>query len=401
VVLPHPTWLTPRVTPIPAVGSGLPVVLPQPEPFRPRTISATPVAPPLPPAPPVVEETVAPPPEPVRRIDRRHILTGSAVAALAFLLLALFAFARPTTKPVTVKTPYSENVAFGYHAATTPAAGPVYPGGSLSTGDPVFLRLVHRVQVTVGYRFQADAPHQLAGTMDVVLRLTSATGWSREIPLAPATPFDGDRADSVVTLDLRQIRALTRQVERLTGMPEGGTYTLAVVPRLHATGTLAGARLKSEYSPHTTFQLDGLALRPGGQPKDGDRKGSVSVVRRAPNDLSLRRQDLPVPTLRWIALGGLLLAAVAALITLLPRFRRPTDPSGRVQARYGHLIVPIAGLTPTRTPIDVTTMDALVALAERGERLILHHRAGDADTYLVDDGGTLFRHEIRHPAAAR
>jgi hypothetical protein len=56
--------------------------------------------------------------------------------------------------------------------------------------------------------------------------------------------------------------------------------------------------------------------------------------------------------------------------------------------------VPLAG----RTPIDVTTIDALVALAERGERLILHHHGVDADTYLVDDGGTLFRFRIGRDA---
>jgi hypothetical protein len=46
-------------------------------------------------------------------------------------------------------------------------------------------------------------------------------------------------------------------------------------------------------------------------------------------------------------------------------------------------------------------MDALVALAERGERLILLVRGAEADTYLVDDGATLFRHQIRHVIAAR
>jgi hypothetical protein len=52
-----------------------------------------------------------------------------------------------------------------------------------------------------------------------------------------------------------------------------------------------------------------------------------------------------------------------------------------------------------QVPVDVTTIDALVALAERAERLILHHRAVAADTYLVDDGHTLFRFRIRHAAA--
>jgi hypothetical protein len=119
----------------------------------------------------------------------------------------------------------------------------------------------------------------------------------------------------------------------------------------------------------------------------------------------VRGAELPVGTARWIALGGLLLALLGALISRLPRLRRPVDPSGRVHARYGHLLVPIAAVAPQagRTPIDVTTIDALVALAERGERLILHHHQGrDTDTYLVEDGGTLFRFRIeRDPAPAR
>ena len=88
---------------------------------------------------------------------------------------------------------------------------------------------------------------------------------------------------------------------------------------------------------------------------------------------------------------------------ITPRFRRPADPNGRAHARYGHLLVPITGIAvnPVQSAVDVATMDALVALAERGERLILHQRSDEADTFLVDDGATLFRHQIRHVAAAR
>jgi hypothetical protein len=151
-----------------------------------------------------------------------------------------------------------------------------------------------------------------------------------------------------------------------------------------------------------SFQLDPLQLRPGGASLTGapDRHGSVTSSRTATNTLGLHGHEVPVRTIRGIAAGGLLLAALAAVIGLLPRFRGPEDAGARVRARYGHLIVPIAGLAPNApvAPIDVTTMDALVALAERSERLILHHRDADAETYLVDDAGTLFRHRI--PTAA-
>ena len=71
-----------------------------------------------------------------------------------------------------------------------------------------------------------------------------------------------------------------------------------------------------------------------------------------------------------------------------------TDPTAHIH-RYRHLIVPIAGTTfdPARPPIDVTSIGALAQLAERSERLILHHQRDGVDTYLVDDEGTLYRYQ--------
>jgi hypothetical protein len=171
---------------------------------------------------------------------------------------------------------------------------------------------------------------------------------------------------------------------------------------VRAAGALAGQQIHPDFSSQMSFQLDPLQLRPGAQKGAPSRRGSVTSSRTATNTLGLHGHELPVRTVRDIALGGLLLAALAALIGLLPRFRPAEDAGARVQARYGHLIVPIAGLAPNAAlaPIDVTTMDALVALAERSERLILHHRDADADTYLLDDAGTLFRHRIPQAAAA-
>jgi hypothetical protein len=331
------------------------------------------------------------------RFDRRQILFGAAIAGLVFLALALLGFAHRTTKPVAVVHPYTQSFAFGYHANVPAAAAPVYPGASVNTGDPVFLKLVHSVQVTVGYRFVAAAPHRLAGTLDIVGRITAPSGWTQDFRLTPSRPFSGNRTEGVATLDLHRIHRLTREVERLTGMPSGGTYTLSVVPRVRAAGTLAGQQIHRDFSSQMSFQLDPLQLRPGGSQKGAqNRRGSVTGSRLATNTLGLHGHALAVRTIRGIGLGGVLLAALAALIGLLPRFRAAQHAGARVQARYGHLIVPIAGLAPNAAlaPIDVTTMDALVALAERSERLILHHRDTDADTYLVDDAGTLFRHRI-------
>jgi signal peptidase I len=345
------------------------------------------------------------------------IFTTCAVVALVFLALAGLAFTRPTTKPVKDKTPYTEKVSFGYHAKAAP--GPVYPDGVVSTGDPIFVKLVRRVRVKAHYRLEAVAAHRLGGTMEVVLRISSPTGWSRTIQLAQPKRFTGDYAAADVALDIPRLRSLIREVEKLTGGTLGSAYTLEITPRVHTTGTLGSQPLTSDYAPALTLQLDALKLRPNagaptpaaaGAPAAGDdgasddggekgglrpsRPGSVTASRTEANHLTVHGLGLAVPTARWIALVGLLLGVGGVLFTGAGLMRDPYDPAENVQ-RYRHLIVPIAvpAYDPARPPIDVTSIGALAQLAERSERLILHHEHDGADTYLVDDEGTLYRYQ--------
>jgi hypothetical protein len=345
---------------------------------------------------------------PSHSISTRHIFSACVIAAGAFVVLGVLALANPTTKAATVKTPYTEKVSFGYGASAP--AGPVYPDGIVRTGDPVFLRLVHRVRVTVGYRFAATAPHRLTGTFGVLLRLASTTGWTRTFQLAAPTRFAGDHASRAVTLDLNHLGSLIGSVETLTGAP-GGQYSLAVVPRLHLSGTLADQPVTSDFAPALGFQLDALQLLPGGSstaPSNQQggltpsRNATVTASTTASNTLGIRGDGVPVATARWIALVGLLLSFAGLVLARLDQLRRPEDPTARIQQRYGHLIVPISGIIPSspRAPIDVTTIDALAQLAERSERLILHHGHGEADSYLVDDEGTLYRYQT-HPVVER
>jgi hypothetical protein len=45
--------------------------------------------------------------------------------------------------------------------------------------------------------------------------------------------------------------------------------------------------------------------------------------------------------------------------------------------------------------VDVTSIKALVRLAESGQRLILHNRADDVDTYMVNEEGTVYRYQVK------
>jgi signal peptidase I len=345
----------------------------------------------------------------LRSGDGTAAFIACAVAAAAFGALGVLAFARPASRPTTVKTPYTERVAFGYHADAP--VGPVYPAGTVKTGDPIFLRLVHRVRVKVHYRLAAAAPHRVSGTVDVLIRLTSPNGWSRTVQVASPASFTGDYASAAATLDLRSLQALIRRVEAQTGAPAGGGYSLAVQPRLHVTGTLAGQALTSDFAPSLSFQMDALQLRLGaGAPASGEqsggltpsRRGSVASPSATANALSVRGHGLGVVSARWIALAGFLLAAAATLLTGVRLLRQPWDPASRIRARYRHLIVPIAGTAyEARPPIDVASIEALVQLAERSERLILHHEPDGVDTYLVDDEGTLYRYQAGPAVASR
>jgi signal peptidase I len=340
----------------------------------------------------------------IRSGDGTAAFIACAVAAATFGALGVLAFARPASRPTTVKTPYTEHVAFGYHAAAP--VGPVYPAGTVKTGDPIFLRLVHRVRVKVHYRLAATAPHRVAGTVDVVIRLTSPNGWSRTIQVASPARFTGDFASAAVSLDVRSLQSLIRRVEAQTGAPAGGGYSLAVLPRLHVTGTLAGQALTSDFGPSLSFQMDALQLRPGAGAHNGltsSRRGSVASPATTPNTLSVRGHALGVVAARWIALAGFLLAAAGTVLTGLRLLRQPLHPNAHIKARYRHLIVPIAGgaYDPARPPIDVASIDALAQLAERSERLILHHLGDGIDTYLVDDEGTLYRYCTGSAAVAQ
>jgi hypothetical protein len=217
-------------------------------------------------------------------------------------------------------------------------------------------------------------------------------------------------------LDVPGLQSLIRKVERLTGGTPGASYDISVMPRIHVTGTLASQPLTSDYAPALAFKLDGLQLRaapaaaaadpaaasdPGSGPTpeqkaalNPSRGGSVAASTTVTRTLGIRGHDLPVPTIRWIALIGFLLAAAAALLTGVGLLGKSADPTAHVH-RYRHLIVPIAGTTfdPARPPIDVTSIGALAQLAERSERLILHHQRDGVDTYLVDDEGTLYRYQ--------
>jgi signal peptidase I len=354
-------------------------------------------------------------PTPMRPSSKHHLtrslrssalFTTALLAAVAFVVLGLISFAGPARKPASVSTPYNQRVSFGYSAEAP--AGPVYPDGVLRTGDPIFIQLVHRLGVHVDYRFESAATHAVSGTEEVLLRLRGTGGWSRSMVLAPTTRFTGDHTSTDVTLDLNRLEGLLTRVAKLTGVPGYSSYTITIEPRISISGSMSGEPVKTSFAPGLGFSLNTMQLVPGassgatgpgtGSPSalKSSKPGSVASPSSAPNTLSVLGVSAPIGLLRWISVLGLLLSIAAAIFLYLCRRSEPFEESVRIQSQYGHMIVPIVGGEDLGwPPVDVPSIKSLVMLAESGQRLILHNRKDNVDTYMVNEEGTVYRYQVK------
>ncbi|HYB29822.1 MAG TPA: signal peptidase I [Solirubrobacteraceae bacterium] len=338
-------------------------------------------------------------------------LAASAVAAVAFLLLAGFAFTKAARRPVSRSIPYTQRVTFGYSARVP--AGPVYPNGRIKTNDPIFLTLVRRLDVHIAYQFRGPVPSTVTGTEEVILNLIGPSGWTRSFVLTPRTHFAGAETTTEVTLNLSQLEYLIGEIEKLTGTPGFGSFSLTVQPVVHTTATVAGHPITASYEPALGFQLQGdqlqpasgsssLGSTPGTSPTAGQanytpsQTGSVATPGIAPGTVRVLGVLADVTLLRWISILGLLLSAAAALFLYLRKRAEPFQETAHIQSHYGHLIVPIVAGEDLGWPaVDVPTIKALAKLAESGQRLILHSRTEGVDTYMVNDEGTVYRYQVR------
>jgi signal peptidase I len=343
------------------------------------------------------------------------LLTATAVAAVAFLVVGMIAFTRPASKAVPASTPYSQQVRFGYSAHVRP--GLIYPNGTVATGDPIFLSLVREVAVSINYRLNTTAPTAITGTEDVLLELTGPAGWTHKIVLVPPTHFTGTRTGTEVTLDIRQLQSLLSKVATLTGGVGQGSDSIAVVPQVHIKGTVAGHPVNATFAPTLglllsptqlvpngvsagTASAGGAGVTPGAAPTVGysqSASGSVTdAPGSAPTTLTVLGVSPTISLLRWLAVIGLLLSVPGAVYAFLRKRGEAFEESVKIQTQYGHLLVPIvAGEDLGWPPVDVSNIKALVRLAESGQRLILHNRSGHVDTYMVNDEGTVYRYQVK------
>lgn len=178
-------------------------------------------------------------PRPGRDVHRR--LTFGLLAAeigLGAGLAAALATAHTTT--VTTLPAVSEASAFSYSAQTKP--GPVYPDGTLQTGDPIFVHVVPAVTVTYDYQASGYLGSDIRGTTALSMALSSASGWHDEVALGPPTAVTAGHARVEAPIDLASLEATLAQVRSLTGVDTG---MVALV--IHAVTDVTGASGRSDH----------------------------------------------------------------------------------------------------------------------------------------------------------
>lgn len=320
----------------------------------------------------------------------------AVVALLAFGLLAAAAFTRPTTHTTASPVAFEHTGEFGYFAQAIRDG--VYDGTGAVTGDPIYTAVSDAMVVRFAYRFESEAPSDIAGTIRLDAEVTSEGGWTRTIPLASSAPFTGPAATVEGRLVLDDVTALIETLEAETGVVSR-RYGVNIVARVDVEGTLAGVPFQSAASPALAFDLEPgrlsvsrALLAAGEDPYAPHEPGTIDVPKTAPATLAIVGVNVPVAGARAVALGGLgfTLLGIAALVFALAHTGKqhtfPELPPGVTVVRVRSMRRPRSGPL-----IDVDSLDDLVRIAARHDGVILQEQSDDGTVFLVSDRSATYR----------
>jgi signal peptidase I len=361
---------------------------------------------------PAKPPTLVPPLANVRRAPAGPSYGGVAAALAAVVAcagLAILAWTSPTSRPAPSQTSYVQSGRFSYSASAL--AGAVYDTDRVTTGQPMFSRLVGPVQVRFDYRMRAAGIRGPGGTASLAAIVSAQNGWSRTVVLQGPTPFTGGHAAVAGVIHLRRLQRLVEKVAVATSVPSAD-FTLTLVPSVKAHGTLAGHRFTAAYAPKLPFTLTPYELAPvlsGAATAVGpahagsaavfhpSQVASVAAAGSARVMIGPGAFHLSAGVARILGPVGLLAALAAAALAArrLRRDRRADEPT-RIQSRYGEAM--IAAVQSTLIGggdlVEVESIEALARLAERYQSLMIHEQTATGHAYLVADNGTVYAYFV-------
>ncbi len=336
---------------------------------------------------------------PTRAQARQVAVASGAVALLAggagAVLLVL-----PSTETEARTQPVAQEGRFSYAGAAE--AGTTYPTGALTTGDPIYTKLVDALTVSFEHTVEAPGLDAVDGTVRLDLSVATADGWSAALGSSTAAAVQDGVATASAEIDPTLAASLVGRHNAEIG-GSAGSASILVTPVVDVTGSVQGQAFTAAALDPLTFAMDTVSLRPPATEAAFAPTGAVSVSLDAEvsRTFTVLGVDLPIGAARLIAAVVLVLAVLVTAASGWIGRPRTGDAADEFAVRNAARILPVAGLVPGRSVVDVSDPAALRRVAERLDGLVLHHAGPDGQTFAVQDNETTYRFVFPDTAVTR
>ncbi|TKJ27401.1 signal peptidase I [Blastococcus sp. CCUG 61487] len=333
------------------------------------------------------------------RAQARQVAIGSGAVALLAAVAGAVLLALPETQSQTRAVPVTQEGRFSY--AGTAAPSTTYPTGVISTGDPIYTRLADDLRVSFEHTVSAPGLDTVDGTLRLDLSVATADGWTAPLGASSTVPVRGETATVTAPVDATLAASLVGRHNAEIGS-NAGAARIVVTPVVELGGTVQGRPFTAGALGEYAFAMDSAALRaPADDVVAPSTPASVQIEEVVARTFSVLGVDLPIGAAELIAAVVLGLAVVVAAVTGWIGRPRTGDPADSFAVRNAARILPVTGLNPGGTVVDVTEADALRRVAERFDGLVLHHAGPDGHTFAVQDAETTYRFVFPDTAVTR
>lgn len=318
------------------------------------------------------------------------------LVAFASIIVGIISFSRPATRTVKDKISYDQLGIFAYSAS---APQGVYDANAVKSGDPIFPKLTCGVDVTFQYTLISSQAENIAGTYQLTATIAEpSSGWQRTVDLQDKATFSENAVGTNAKLNLCEIEKLTQSMEASTDF-HPGSYVLSISPNIHISGEISSKALDTTFNPELSYKYDRIHFYLLNDENQDNalsitETGFLSEQRTESNTMLFLGVEMTIPTLRLIAIFGLVLS-LGGLLYIGMSFQNMSDrdPARFIRTRYGSMLIDIhnADIIDSSTQIDVSSIDDLGKLAERFNTMILHAKFDQSHAYYVQDEGTTYR----------